>query len=175
MPVKKSRINLLPKEEIVSAKIKSLRSVSFVVLGIYLFLLVVLFAVVFVFSNKQKDLQLKQDVLTHEVDQLKDSEGMLGLLKDRVNLTKLTFSKASPVETMNTLIDVVNTTNGVRIKSIDSKEADGSLGAAVEAQDSQSMKELLLKLKGKQLVNVVLNSATFDSTNSVYLLMFSVQ
>lgn len=105
-------INLLPQELRVPGRLKVvarfLSRGSVVVLGIYIFILLLLLLTSFLFSRQEGALLTKNASLAREIEALRSREGLVAVLKSRVRLAQTIFTKAPHVQD-NLIDDIVDT------------------------------------------------------------------
>lgn len=154
----KTRINLLTEDFRIPNKLRVLKTISFVALGIYLFVLLLLFAVTFLFSRQEKSLQDKNASLAQEVNSQKEKEGFLNVIKDRLSLARDVYAKSgtTTIETVDNIINLFG--QGVEIISIDSAEEGSGVIVAARAINSAGVRDVFEKIKTKQFVGVSLEN-----------------
>ena len=148
--VQKKRINLLPKDVEYSEKLRFLKKTSFLVLGVYLFLLFALLGVTFYFFQTESKLASMNESLKQEVDQYRNKEGLLLTIADRVGLSKSIYglSNTGSIEMVNDIMSLFP--SGVEVASVGSKQSGSGIVVAGRTSSSTALKETLDRIKGKQ-------------------------
>lgn len=152
-----NKINLLQRDLIVATKFRHLTKVSLLILAGYMAAVLGVFSFYFFLSWQRNGQENKNQDLVGQIHVLKDTEGLLVTLKNRVAQARGLFSaaKPTPAELVETQVKLLPA--GAEVSSINAKE-DGTVALVVRAQNSAAISAFLTALRGDQPTTVVLNS-----------------
>lgn len=158
------QINLLQKEaKPVLGKAQNLfRQTSFVLLAIYLFALLALFGVFLFFSRQERVLTEANEALIGQVEALREKEGLLVLLKNRIGLSRNIFGKSITVPPLEIEEAITSPGPGIQIAEVSSDES-GRTVIGGSADTSNSLENFFEALKAKGFKSVTLKSLELDS------------
>ncbi len=159
-------INLLPQEMRVPGRFqlmsRFLRQGSFVVLGVYIFVLILLLITSYLFTREERMLRAKNASLSQEVENFKNKEGLLAILKNRARLAQVVFTK-SPQIRDNLIDDIIDTfSSGTQVSEISSES--GLTNVTAVAPNSQETKEIFAKLQNLESSQIILKTLSLEST-----------
>lgn len=167
------RINLLSSDYLEPKKYQKINKLSFGILGVYLLLILMVFGY-FLFLTFQKN-QLSQENLTlvSEVERQKEKEGLLVVLKNRINVAKSIFSKSSPSasDLVNSIVSLLPA--NVTLVSV-SADRDGKVLLVVTSPDSQGIAQMITILEDKKFAGVALNTLALN-TEQDYVLSLDIR
>lgn len=172
MKTKTNSINLLYRNSEISQAVKQIRRWSLVVLGVYILLLVGVFAGQFVFSQIKKSVVAENEILSQEINNYKEREGLFITLKNRVGLSRTIFSNTDSVQ-QDTVRKIINITPaGIDIQSITS-ETPNKLNIEAAASNSSTLTSLIELLRSSDFSYLHLGNVT--QSNGKYRLSFQVR
>lgn len=157
-------INLLPQELRIPGRLQMLSRFlsrgSVVVLSVYIFILLFLLVASFLFSRQEGALRARNASLSREVENLRNREGLLVVLKDRARLAQVVFAKSPQIR--DTLLDdIINTFSpGTEVSEVISES--GQTGITAVAPSSAEAKEIFAKLETIDASEVVLTTLTLS-------------
>lgn len=162
----KGGINLLPQELRIPGRLQMLSRFlsrgSIIILGVYIFILLLLLIGSFLFSRQEGELRAKNATLAKEVENLRNREGLLAVLKNRARIAQVVFTKSPNVR--DTLLDdVINTFSPATEVSEITSESDKTSITAV-APNSAETKEIFAKLKAIDASEITLTTLMLDSS-----------
>lgn len=162
--VREVQINLLHKEaKPVLGKLQNLfRQTSFVLLVIYLFFLLALFGVFLFFSRQERILSETNEALISQVEALREKEGLLVLLKNRIGLSRGIFAKSITVPPKEIEEAITVPGPGIQIAEVTSDET-GRTVIGGSAQTSGDLENFFEALKAKKFKSVTLKSLELES------------
>lgn len=172
MATKRNSINLLYKNSEVSQAVKQIRRWSLVVLGVYILLLFGVFAAQLVFSQIKNRTVAENEILSQEINNYKEREGLFLTLKNRVGLSRVMFSHADSVqqETVRKIISIAP--EGVDIRSIKS-EKPNKFDIEAQASNSSALTALMEVLRKSEFSYLHLGNIT--QSNGKYRMGFQVR
>ncbi len=158
------QINLLRKEaKPVLGKLQNLfRQTSFILLAIYLFALVGLFAAFLFFSRQERFLTQTNEALLAQVEVLREKEGLLVLLRNRISLSRNIFAKSITVPPKEIEEAITSPGSGIQIQEVTSDET-GRTVIAGNAVTSMALENFFDQLKAKKFKSVTLKSLELDA------------
>lgn len=164
----KTKINLLQQDLVVATRFRHLTRISLFLVLVYAFIIVGLFLALFLFSRQRAGLESVSSNLIRDIQGLKETEGLLVTLKNRLALSKSIFAVAAPAPAELIEKQIKSLPDAVEVNSLIAKE-DGTLTLALRAQKSAGIKNFLQSLKEQNPVSVVLNSLILleDGTYSI--------
>ena len=159
------QINLLHKEaKPVLGKLQNLfRQTSFILLVIYLFALLALFGVFLFFNRQERMLTEANEALISQVEALREKEGLLVLLKNRIGLSRNIFGKSITVPPKEIEEAITAPGPGIQIAEVTSDET-GRTVIGGSADTSGSLENFFEALKAKKFKSLTLKSLELDST-----------
>lgn len=159
MKLPRARINLLQSDLVIATRYKSLQKLSLVAVAAYVFVISALFVYFFLLINQRAGLETSREGLLRDVQALRDTEGLLVTLKDRIGLSREIFAAAAPAPAEILQEQIGLLPSGVEVVSLAFKE-DGNLSMSLRASGSLSVAQFMESLKTKEYSSVVLNSLT---------------
>ncbi|TSC89471.1 MAG: hypothetical protein G01um10145_628 [Microgenomates group bacterium Gr01-1014_5] len=157
MQPSKQKINLLQQDLVVATRFRHLGKISLITTGVYVFIVMGLFSVLFLTSRQKNSLETLAAGLTRDVQSLKETEGLLVTLKNRLGLSKLILGAAAPTPSEFIEKQIKSLPEGVEVTSFKAQE-DGTITLSLRAQNSLSIIKFINTLKEQNPVTVVLNS-----------------
>lgn len=163
---KKTSINLLPVEMRFGApwaKLKILLSRgSFMVLGIYLFILLAFSGAYFFVLREKNALSYQEKTLISEIADFKNEERLLQIVRDRLKLAKGVFAAgaSSPGFLVEKVISLAP--SSVEIFSVVAKEGEVTLSSG--APDSFVLSSFIERLRESDLTVVILDGISFNGS-----------
>lgn len=149
----RNRINLLPQE---LRDVRGLRffsgiaaRVSLAILGIYLAATIGLFLAIFLSSQELTNLENTKNDLTGSVEAVRNKEGLLFTLKNRVNLAGAVYDKQTPLpsEAIERVLSVLPA--DLELRSIENQDGK-NVFLTVTALNSKAVLNFLTILKNDQ-------------------------
>lgn len=158
-----NKINLLQRDQSRDSRFAHLPRTSLFILAAYIVAVVGVFSFYFFLAWQRGGLEAKNQDLVGQVQALKDTEGLLVTLKDRVAQAKSLYTgiKPTPADLVDAQVKLLP--EGAQVSSINAKD-DGTVTLIVHAQNSQTASEFLTAVKRGQPTTVVLNSLLLTET-----------
>lgn len=151
------KINLLNEELVVTAKYRYLNKISFAALAVYVFVIVGLLSAFFFFSRQRTNLEAVKSNLLRDILALKETEGLLFTLKNRLELSRETFGMAAPAPAEMVEKQIKTLPAGVEVSAVNVAE-NGTITLALRAEDSSGVAGYIKALKEKAPNSLVLSS-----------------
>lgn len=173
---KSSRINLVSPDlagKGTLAKVKGIaRRTSFAVLGIYIIFLVGSFSASFFMGQKKVELERANAVLVKQIDELKNQEHLVQIVKNRVKLTSdiIGQSSSAPQKILEEVVSLLPA--GVEIVEADAQQ--GKLVVSTSASSSATLAQFFDKVEAKQFAQVYLDSVFLDADGK-YTVSLNIQ
>lgn len=157
MPLSKQKINLLQQDLVVATRFRHLGKISLVTAAVYIFIVIGLFSVLFLTSRQKNSLETLAASLSRDVQSLKETEGLLVTLKNRLGLSKLILGAAAPNSSEFIEKQIKLLPEGMEVMTFKTQE-DGTITLSLKAKNSLSVTKFLNTLKEQNPVTVVLKS-----------------
>lgn len=169
----KSGINLLPKDLAQTPGLRYIKKGTIAITSLYIIVMLGLFGFLFFIDNQKKTLNAKNDSLKKEVASLKDKEGKLITLKDRVVLSKQTFlsTQAAPHEIINNALNIMP--SEIEFTKIEVEE-NGEISLVATSPTSKSISQYFLAIKEKKYSEVILDTFVLQE-NGTYLFSLNLK
>lgn len=163
----RSSINLLPKEYQSPVSLQILGKTSFLILGVYIFLLVLISAGFFYFWAEEKKYTSQNETLSREIQTDKEKEGLLITIKNRAEISKLVFSKSlsSPSQELNNILALFPAS--VLLTQMSASD-NGEIIVTGTAPSSEVVANFFRTLKEKQTKSVYLNTLNLKETGGYF-------
>ncbi len=170
-------INLLPEALRVPGRLqilsRFLRQGSFVVVGVYIFILLLLLVTSFLFSRQEATLRAKNASLAAEVENLRNREGLLAVLKNRAKVAQVVFTKAPNVRD-NLPTDIINTfSSGTQVSEVVSES--GQTGVTAVAPNLGEVKEIFARLPDIGSTQITLTTLSLEPLSGGYSFSLEVK
>lgn len=161
---KSGGINLLPEALRVPGRLqilsRFLRQGSFIVVGIYIFILLLLLVTSFLFSRQEGALQAKNATLAGKIENLRNREGLLAVLKNRARVAGIVFTKAPNVRD-NIIDDIINTfSSGTQVSEVVSES--GQTNVTAVAPTLGEVKEIFVNLQSLDSSQITLTTLSLE-------------
>ncbi|MDO8504066.1 MAG: hypothetical protein Q7S60_05285 [bacterium] len=175
--IKVGGINLLPETLRVPGRLQILSRLlsrgSFVVVGVYIFILMLLLVTSFLFSRQEGALRAKNASLGREVENLRNREGLLAVLKNRARVAQVVFTKAPNVRD-NLPTDIINTfSSGTQVSEVVSES--GQTGVTAVAPSLEEAKEIFATLPTLGSAQITLTTLSLEPLSGGYSFSLEVK
>lgn len=162
--MKKTGINLLYQSGEDYQKLRRVMRTSFVVLGLFIAVVILLFAATLLFNFQKQSLESQKAKLVSEVGSFKEEEGLYQTIKNRLDISRVIYAKSQ--SSQHDLVKKLATQNypGMRLQSIVSNQ-ENRIVITASAANSSSLVSFIAQLRGSGLNYLAIGSLT-QSDNS---------
>lgn len=158
---KRKQINLLSQDFVRPEKYKNLPKVSYFVIGIYIFLIILLFGTTIFLNYQKKSLSKIEDSLLQELQSQNETIELYSLLKSRLQAAQGVFSKTSaPIDLTNKTISILPFE--VELSNVE-VDKEGKIVFVAKTDSSFAVGAFLANLKTSNYKSVFVNTLALSS------------